>query len=263
MNASVGTSPCFDPALNRARHALYRFLSIGFLDPRAEMWQELADPVLLDSVRAAAELIREESLAEAAELGSGERPLNQLDPAEVLAQVPSTENELNAEFERTFGLLVSGNCPPYATEYIDGKFTFQRSHHLADIAGFYRAFGLEVSATWPDRQDHLTLQLEFMSVLIGLEQAANVESTEGLERMEVCRAAQRQFFGDHLAWWVPTFAKLLCNANPGGFYAELGLFLTAFIPAERSLLGISPVHGRFKPSLSHSPEDCEGCGLQL
>ena len=42
-------------------------------------------------------------------------------------------------------------------------------HRLADLAAFYRAFGLELAADAAERQDHLCIELEFMSVLAAKE----------------------------------------------------------------------------------------------
>jgi len=250
-----------DPTLNQARHALYRLLSIGLLDPRTGTWPMLADAQFQASVWAAAELIRDELSAHTSQLGLGERPIEQLDPHKVFSRLPASDEELNAEYEQTFGLLVSGNCPPYETEYIGGKLAFQRSGQMADIAGFYSAFGLEVSETHPERHDHLSLQLEFMAVLIGLEQAARAEFPKGCEKTDVCLQTQEQFLREHLAWWAPTFSKLLIEQNPDGYYAKLGVFLSAFIPAERALFGIEPLRTEVKPALAESPTGCEGCAL--
>jgi TorA maturation chaperone TorD len=259
MLAPCETLTSFDPSLNAARQTLYRFAALTFLDPRAGAWERLAAPQLQAACRAAAELLRAEPALAVPSLGRGELPLDDLDPDAVIARLPNTAELLNTEFERTFGLLVSGTCPPYETEYIDGKFTFQRSQHLADIAGFYRAFGLEPSHQFPERHDHLVLELEFMAFVIGLEQRASEDSRAPAEGAAICRNAQARFLNDHLAWWVPTFARLLSKELPHGFYSAAGSLLAAFLPAERALLGVEPTSAPIRPASLERPEECEGC----
>jgi TorA maturation chaperone TorD len=251
-----------DEALNLARQSLYRFGAVSLLDPRAHAWQRLAamrDCPVLDQ---AAVLVRELPAAVPDQLARGELPIIALDPVAVLNRLPATQQALNDEFEALFGLLVSNACPPYETEYINSKFTFQRSNTLADVSGFYQAFGLTTADAHPERPDHIVLELEFMAVLVDLEQRAVREQGELSEqRRQTCREAQRHFLRDHLAWWTPAFARLLRHEAEGTFYEAVGKFLAAWIPAERALLGVPAPMSRAVPSSIEQPEACDGCQL--
>ena len=252
----------FDPAINMARQSLCRFAALSLIDPRTGSWDQLNslrnDPLLCE----AALLIRSLPAAQPRTLGLGERPLATLDPLLVLNRLPRSPETLNADYENTFGLLVSGVCPPYEMEYINSKFAFQRSNTLADIGGFYQAFGLTTSADHPERFDHIALELEFMALLLGLErQAADGAANLRQERLSVCRAAQQRFLKEHLAWWVPAFAKLLVKEGGSGFYAAVAVFLAALIPAERALLNVEVESRHVQPSTDERPECCEGCQI--
>lgn len=251
-----------DQALSLARQALYRFTAMALVDPRAGTWRQLSDLRTDPLLDAAAAVVRHDPAAKADTLALGERPLEDLDPAAVLKRLPATAAELNGEYERTFGLLVGSACPPYETEYIHGKFTFQRSQTLADVSGFYRAFGLKPSDWFPERHDHIVQELEFMALLLGLERrAADSQAADRHERIEVCRDAQLRFFREHLVWWAPAFARLLARENAGGFYAAVGNFLAALMAAERSLLGVEPPVAGAAPSTLEPPDACDGCQL--
>jgi TorA maturation chaperone TorD len=259
MGDLMSTTPAieFDLTLNLARQSLYRFAALTLLDPKDGAWERLAalrdDSLLAD----AAALIRELPSATATQLSLGERPLSALDPQAVLRQLPNSRQALNDQFEAAFGLLVSNACPPYETEYISSKFTFQRSNALADVGGFYHAFGLQIADEHPERPDHIVLELEFMASLLALERRAEGNA----ERGAICRDAQRRFLDEHLAWWAPAFARLLGREARGGFYEAAGVFLSALVPAERALIGVLPSSQAAASSPIEEPEACEGCQL--
>ena len=174
------TNTASDPAVLLARRACYRFVALSLADPMTGVWNELADPTTRALLTQATEILRDEDAAVARPLALGERPLADLDPATMLARLPRSASEFNELYEANFGLLGGSKCPPYETEYVPSKYTFQRSNMLADVAGFYNAFGLQTSTSNPDRPDHVALECEFLAQLLGLQwQASQEPGTRG------------------------------------------------------------------------------------
>lgn len=73
---------------------------------------------------------------------------------------------------------------------------------LADIAGFYSAFGFTVHH---DRPDHIVAELEFMSLLLVAE--ADARTAGRREQAEIAADAGRVFLRDHLGTWVTAWAS--------------------------------------------------------
>ena len=264
MNSDTVVETEFDSAVNVATQSLCRFASLALLDPRAGSWRQLERPETKQLVTDAADLVRQVPRAAVSSFARCERPLSDLDPGPILAAMPQSPEELNDTYERTFGLLVSGACPPYETEYTDSSLAFQRSHGLADVSGFYSAFGLKRSEEHPERQDHIVLELEFVSCLLGLErQATESDDPLGPEQAAICRDALARFVRQHLCWWSPTFAVLLTEEAGGGFYHAVGVFLAALVPALRGLLGVPApeLPSAVTPSSAPRPEECEQCPI--
>ena len=149
----------------------------------------------------------------------------------------STDGEtLEHEYVRLFGPVA--RCPLHETAYGDAGRLLGRSAGLADIAGFYLAFGLHPTTGDPHREDHIGLELEFMSLLTVKEAYAMAEGLQ--EPLEVTRTAQQRFVQDHLGTWIDALTAQLRLCEPHLFYAALGESLGALVRAEVIRLQASP-----------------------
>jgi TorA maturation chaperone TorD len=249
-----------EQALDLARQCVYRFFAAALSDPWSGQWSLLFENQSRALAAAAADFLRRE--APECALGFSELNPENFDLDPVLAEIPGSASELRGEYDRVFGLVFSRECPPYETEYHPAEETFFRSQQLADIAGFYRAFGLEPSRVRPERPDHVALELEFMAFLLAKTRlAAQTErlERERAEKIEVCKSATKRFFRDHLAWWLPSFATGLRKKAGSGFYAELGHALAALLPLERSRLDVPAARLPLRATTIERPEEQPGC----
>ncbi|MBC5583213.1 molecular chaperone TorD family protein [Eggerthella sp. NSJ-70] len=104
-----------------------------------------------------------------------------------------------------------------------------------DAMRWYRRFGIAKSESWHDCEDHLALELEFMAFLIGSCRDALVEG----DTRAACSllTAQHGFLEEHLANWVPEFARHVDLRARTGFYRGLGRFTRAYVANDRRELG--------------------------
>jgi TorA maturation chaperone TorD len=161
--------------------------------------------------------------------------------AEALATFAATARQANPEAladEHVFLFDRQVPCPPYEGAWGDGPQMAGKAAALADIAGFYAAFGLGAEGGQSDTEDHIVAELEFMSALALKEAwAIGEEDHDGLE---VTRQAERAFLADHLGRWAPVFAEALRGVTPLPYYAAAAALLEGWLRAEGDLLGVSP-----------------------
>lgn len=140
-----------------------------------------------------------------------------------------------AEYHRLFTLSEASGCPVYETEYM-APHTFAKTRELADIAGFYKAFGLGLSPRFKERPDHIVAELEFMHHLTRKEAYAWEHGWR--EKAEICREAQTKFLRDHVAKWTPVFAQFLEAVATMNVYRAVAQLLFTFIDQESTVFGI-------------------------
>ena len=260
-----------DPAHNVARQYLYRFFALLVSDPRSRRWQDLTDARFADAATFAADLLRDDFSDRAHALAPGEMPVSSLDVRTVLSLLPASAAQALQGYQQIFGLMAPNRtCPPYETEYCSHRDPYYRAHQMADVSGFYRAFGLQPSRDVPERHDHAALELEFMSWIIAREQHARDGGAEPNAR--ICLEAQHKFLRDHLSWWMPTFAFALRReadgvgdadelaSTPQSFYGAVAASLAAFISTERLLLHVAAPKELLSPRAADEIDDaCAAC----
>jgi TorA maturation chaperone TorD len=260
MQTELETLDC--QAIDLAREGLYRFLAAALSSPESARGKLLRDPESRRLASEAADLLRQDAADRPAVLGFGELPAELLDLAPLTAELERSWEPLQAEYDRVFGLIFATECPPYETEFQPNGEPFFRSQQMADIAGFYRAFGLEPGGIRSERSDSIALELEFMAfVLMKKRQALALadEHPGAAEYVEICAGAEEAFFRDHLTWWVPSFATGLRRKASTGFYASLGSVLAALLAVDRCRFGIDPPRFPVQAHVVVGSEEQSGC----
>jgi TorA maturation chaperone TorD len=145
-------------------------------------------------------------------------------------------------------------CPPYEGAYGPlAPMAAGKAAALADIAGFYAAFGLQPAEARADAEDHLAAELEFMSALALKEAYAAAEGHE--EGRTVTRDAARAFLTDHLGRWAEMFADRLRQATPLPYYTAAAELLAAWVRHETEALGATPL--RFAELAQTGPAEAD------
>jgi TorA maturation chaperone TorD len=259
-----------DPELARlaAREHVLRFLALAASDPASERFARAFDPGFQELAAAAARHLAQDPAARPSELAPGEEPAERLDLAPLVAALREPRASLVEDHTRVFGLVVSQHCPPYEVQYCPQTFSVYRSQRMADIAGFYRAFGVTTGRDAPERVDHVACELEFLAWLVAKERHARARAGEvWAERVAVCRDAQRDFVAEHLSWWVPAFAAALGERArtlepPAPLHSALARALAPLVAVERAVLGVRAPDELARARAGDEGaggDDCAGC----
>jgi TorA maturation chaperone TorD len=199
---------------------MYRVLALAFSYPEGDTLEQLV--VDLDDLCGHRLTAEQDLLPAAAALLDAARGAD-------VAMLGATYNELFAG---------EVPCSPYETEY---EFdAFAKARQLADIAGFYRAFGLKVAvdaAAAP--ADFIATEMDFLSHAALKLAYARAHGWD--DRAEVTREAMRTFLEDHAGQWVPLFCRTLVGLDDvDSFYGAAACLCDAFVHQEIAFHGARP-----------------------
>lgn len=195
-----------------ARALLWRWVGRAFWYPDRAFLDELAQPAARREVEGWAEALGGDGLLRA--LAGVWAAADGL-----AAGRPSLAEEHTSLFARQVTVR------PYESAYTVGPGA-DRGPTLAEVGGFYAAFGFQTSAERPELPDHVSVECEFVAALLAKEVYA--ETQGWAEQAELTRAARRKFVAEHPGQWLPAFAERLTQHGRLGFYpavARLGLEL--------------------------------------
>jgi TorA maturation chaperone TorD len=208
MTAPTTISRAIDQTLARA--VVYRTLSMAFQPPTADR---------LDSIGAGHGFpVMASALARL-----------ELDPI-----TAPPDDEAEATYWRLFGHTTRGPICTCETEYGPDN-GFHQPQQLADISGYYLAFGLRSAAASDLRVDHIACECEFMDFLCrkdALLTSAEASDPSAVETLEATRQAARTFLRDHLGRFGRAFGTRLTAEDPHGYFGALGRVLATFLERE-------------------------------
>lgn len=218
-----------------ARSAIYRALALGLSYPGPEVLEFFHRGFarkLLDAVS----LLPGDSQAEFTRALEG------------LKESVGGLEDIGGEYSRLFGTRLA--CTPYETEY-DPMGSVRKGHELADLLGFYHAFGFAPSEKGRELPDHIGAELEFMSLLLLKEAYAGLNGWG--DKVEICAEAELKFLREHLGGWVFAFCDRLEGASGVEFYRSLARLLRTFMEQEVKRRGVEPMKQEGGPS----PLECD------
>ncbi len=264
---SLKDSPAVERALGRSK--IYLLISWSLLYPE--------DDEFLDYVQSG-EFVEDgrsavESMSKALDGVGGERAkaklaaiskhLNEIEGLVASECVNWQLSDLQAEHRRVFSNVITLDCPPYETLF-GNDHVFAQAHVMGDIAGFYKAFGVELSRDIHERIDHLSVELEFMHFLAYKESYARCH--DGAEKTQVVVDAQKKFVKDHIGRWVPLFCRMLSKKADYGFFKSIAELSYDWMDFDAAYLGVNPqpyTEAEYRPATFNAPEgQSYECGAQ-
>lgn len=174
-----------------------------------------------------------------------------------LAQsLEAAEHEtVEAEFNRLFSGAMA--VAPYETAY--ERDIFRKQNALADIAGFYRAFGFAVVEASRWQPDHVGVQLEYCAIL--LQRTAQAVEQNWEEQTAICVDAFRKFLAEHLGRWSDAFAADVDRAAALPFYRLMAELTREWLALEMQVLEVEPdrLSSRHVAADDGEAPTCGGC----
>ena len=172
-------------------------------------------------------------------------------------------SDLQAEHRRVFSNVITLDCPPYETLF-GNDHVFAQSHVMGDIAGFYKAFGVELSKDIHERLDHLSVEFEFMHFLAYKESYSRCH--DGAEKTQIVVDAQKKFVKNHIGRWVPLFCRMLVKKADSGLFKMVADMTLDWMDFEAAFLNVTPQpysEADYRPATFNAPEgQTYECGAQ-
>lgn len=169
--------------------------------------------------------------------GAGERPDD--DPlASFFADLGEASREqvridLTADYNRLFLGMSSHPIAPFESVFTSTNGLLMQEAR-DEVVTVFHSEGFMIDPQFDLPEDHLSLELEFMSLMAARTQKA----LEGGNQTEAarCITVQRVFLEDHLSRWVPAFCEKFAKQARTKFFRGLAAMTTEQIQIDKTLL---------------------------
>lgn len=210
MSTVLRTSP---ELLNQA--AQFRLMALAFAFPEPDVRRTL-----------------EAALAGLESAAAGGNPHRAVSSTRALL----THDDAAREYTRLFAGATP--VPLRETAYGEGGRYAGREHALADLGGFYRAFGFGLAPDAAELGDALGAELEFYGLLLVKEAYAAVHGDA--EGGDITSRAAAAFLDSHLGRWPNAMAQRLRAVDSGTVYLPVAEAACELVAGECERRGVVP-----------------------
>ena len=264
---AIKDSPAVERALSRSK--LYLLLSWSLLYPEDEEFLDYMQcgefvedgRAALDALQAALDGFGGERAKQ--KIALLQKHFDHIEKLVVSECVNWQLSDLQSEHRRVFSNVITLDCPPYETLF-GNDHVFAQSHVMGDIAGFYKAFGVELSKDIHERLDHLSVEFEFMHFLAYKESYSRCH--DSAEKTQIVVDAQKKFVKNHIGRWVPLFCRMLVKKADSGLFKIVADMTSDWMDFEAAFLNVTAQpysEADYRPATFNAPEgQTYECGAQ-
>ncbi|MFC7678634.1 molecular chaperone [Paenibacillus sp. GCM10028914] len=167
---------------------------------------------------------RSSEIAKAAELTRGGRELMQYLSGRSPEELVRICEQESAEYRRL--LLFSKQRPLAESRYSPYSPSSQ------DLSDFYASVGVAFKKVNGEPDDHLAIELEFMTILHDRMLNSVYSEDSMLELMEI----QERFLDEHLLTWIPALCRELNASTISPLYSAVSCLLAEFLEYDLAML---------------------------
>ncbi len=151
-----------------------------------------------------------------------------------LMQKPEAEllEDLAVEYTRLF-LGPGKHISPHESVHHqreDGQWGKLWGKSTVEVKKFIEATGLSYTDDYKGLPDHISVEFEFMQLLILAEEQAWMD--EDRDKAVACRQVEKKFIEEHLINWIPNFCEKVVQEAELPFYKAVATLTRSFIEFE-------------------------------
>ncbi|MDA8428981.1 MAG: molecular chaperone TorD family protein [Geobacteraceae bacterium] len=132
------------------------------------------------------------------------------------------QDELAIEFTRLFLGPIKPVAIPYASWYLSESHQLMTDETI-DVRRRYLEAGMAVNNLYSTPDDHISIELEFLSYLTGEMITAHEAGQQ--ERLQTLETTRDGFINDHMKQWVHVFIATITDSDANKFYKGAALLL--------------------------------------
>jgi TorA maturation chaperone TorD len=160
------------------------------------------------------------------------------------------EDQARTAYSRLF--FGNAPCPLNEVSWCSARDLSGGATELADIQGFYRAFGFELADCGRERADHLSTELEFLAAMLVKAAYARFQGWE--EAYRVTYSALARFLEAHPGRWMGALSAHLSALEAEPPYQQAAATLGTVIRGECEAFDVHPATVDRLPRASVEPD---------